>query len=177
MRLTCCPEARIGQEILTDDVGTDRFASTTATALAVGSARHPEQGEWHPMDTWTADVGSCPDIVDVSVGAQFRFQEAIGRDTHGRGAVTFGFTVVLASLLTGGLGVLVPIGWAALVAGRGSAVDTESQGLRGPCSDFRDRPTCGVPRFCTSIPCPSWSVFSCYCCSAVSRGPPEHGGR
>ncbi|HEV8563517.1 MAG TPA: patatin-like protein [Actinomycetota bacterium] len=113
--LTLLPQCRIGAErVRDDDLGTDRFATTLTTTLAVGlAAAQAKSGGLGPLGA-ALRFARAP-ILIVHLLVRNAALRPLGQVITGV-AATFGLTVVGLSLFIEGMQVVTPIGWALLVS-------------------------------------------------------------
>jgi hypothetical protein len=112
--LELLPQCRVGEEKVLSDLGTDRFATTVTTSLAVGlAAAQAKTAGLGPLGT-AMRITRAP-VLFLYLLVRHAVSGTVGQVITAI-AATFGLTVVGLSLFIGGMQLVTPIGWALLIS-------------------------------------------------------------
>ena len=112
--LALLPQCTIGAEKVADDLGTDRFATTLTTTVAVGvAAAQAESGGLGVLGA-ALRIARAP-ILILHLLVRNASSRTIGTVITAI-AATFGLTVVGLSLFVDGMQLVTPVGWALLIS-------------------------------------------------------------
>jgi predicted acylesterase/phospholipase RssA len=112
--LALLPQCRVGEEKVLSDLGTDRFATTVTTSLAVGlAAAQAKTAGLGPLGT-ALRITRAPVLI-LYLLVRHAVLGTVGQVITAV-AATFGLTVVGLGLFIEGMQIVTPIGWALLIS-------------------------------------------------------------